>query len=323
MLSVIIPYHNEPVGFIKETLRQIRNTIDVSPYEIIVVDDGSINPLVIQGENIIRHETNKGVGAAFDTGVKAARYDNIFLSGSDIRYQKNGWAGRMIEEIRRDPRAFICTRTIGLSTARPEFLDFDHQKEKYKNYNGATIMLIDNHDVNPNLNTPTWYKSILEGKWLPDYGPGKGTFDVPCIMGTAYGVSRAWYLYCDGFAGHRKWGTLEPYISLKSWLFGGSCKCASGIETGHIFKPHGTHGTSQEEIIYNKMLVATLLFDDYKDLIGYLGDGAPVQFAEVAYKNNLDWILAKREEYKEKTIIEMEQLLTKLDIHYEYETKIN
>jgi len=319
MLSIIIPYHNEPIGFIQETVRQIRETIDVSPYEIIIIDDGSVNPLYIDGENIIRHKANKGVGCAFDTGVKAANYGNIFLSGSDIRYQKNGWASKMVKEIRKDPKAFICTRTIGLSSARPECLNFDYMREKYKNYNGATIMLIDNHEVNPNLTLPSWYKSIIEGKWLPDRGPCKDTFEVPCIMGTAYGVSRAWYQYCDGFAGHRKWGTLEPYISLKSWLFGGSCKCAPSIETGHIFKPHGTHGISQEEIIYNKMMIATLLFDDYEGLISYLGNDAPVQFAEVAYKENLQWILAKREEYKKKTVIALEDLLAKLDIVYKTE----
>ncbi|HUU99457.1 MAG TPA: glycosyltransferase family 2 protein [Bacteroidales bacterium] len=314
MLSIIIPYHNEPIGFIRAAINQVRETIDVSPYEIIIVDDGSVNPLLLQGENIIRHEINKGVGAAFDTGAQAARYDNLFLMGSDIRFQKNGWASKMIGEIQADPKAFICTRTIGLSSARPEFLDMEQQKERFKNYNGATILVIHSHETNPRM--PEWFKSIIEAKWLPDQGPGKGTFEVPCILGAAYGVSRAWYMHCDGFAGHRKWGTLEPYISLKSWLFGGSCKCASGIETGHIFKPHGTHGTSQEEIIYNKMLVATLLFDNYKELIGYLGDTAPVAFAEVAYKNNLKWILAKREEYKDKTVIAMEDLLAKLDIKY-------
>ena len=74
MISIIIPYHNEPIGFIRAAINQVRETIDVSPHEIIIVDDGSVKPLLLQGENIIRHDINKGVGAAFDTGARAARY---------------------------------------------------------------------------------------------------------------------------------------------------------------------------------------------------------------------------------------------------------
>lgn len=54
-------------------------------YEVVIVDDGSgdgtptvVDALVRQGGVVShRHPVNQGVGAAFATGVQAARYDRI------------------------------------------------------------------------------------------------------------------------------------------------------------------------------------------------------------------------------------------------------
>ena len=81
MLSIIITYHEEGQNFIQEFIDQIRATIDIPTYEIIVVDDCSKIPLLpIPGVKIIRHDQQKGVGAGFDTGVAAAQYDNLIIA---------------------------------------------------------------------------------------------------------------------------------------------------------------------------------------------------------------------------------------------------
>jgi len=71
-----------------------------------------------------------------------------------------------------------------------------------------------------------------------------------------------WYRHIRGFKGHRYWGTLEPFISMKSILAGGSCKIASDIETAHIFKSRPSHSTKPHDLVYNKMLAAKVLFSD-------------------------------------------------------------
>ena len=86
-LSIIIPYHEEGIEFITTTIKSIRETIDVENYEIIVVDDFSKEPLPeIDDVKIFRHTENKGVGAAFDTGVIFAESENLFL----ITVEDNG-----------------------------------------------------------------------------------------------------------------------------------------------------------------------------------------------------------------------------------------
>lgn len=310
-LSIIIPYHNEGKAFILETISQIRNTIDFPDYEIIVVDDFSDDPLSLNGVTVIRHNTNKGVGAAFDTGVAQAASDNLMLMGSDIRFIKNSWSTMLVNEIEEHPKSFTCTSCVALKAGEMDI-------EKRKNVNtrtGATIIIYHDRFSNPKkLDT---FRSIIEAKWLSLLNSRDvESFEIPCILGAAYGVKKSWYQYCDGFALHRKWGTLEPYISLKSWLFGGSCRVAPRIEIGHIFKTAGTHGTTQDVMIYNKLMVARVLFYNHDLLVKFLGSNPIVERGREMYNQNLPAILKKAEEYKSKMVMNTAQFATRFEIDY-------
>lgn len=311
-LSIIIPYHEEGLDFITTTINQIQDTIDVEPYEIIVVDDNSEIPLEnIDGVTIVRHSENLGVGAAFDTGVKYAQSENLFLMGSDIRFIKNKWASQMVKEIEDYPKSFTCTSCVALTSKELEI-----EKRRLINVvNGATILMF--HDKKTNPKQSETFRGIIEAQWLPRISNRDiDSFEIPCILGAAYGVKKQWYEYVDGWVGHKKWGTLEPMISLKSWLFGGSCRVAPRIETGHIFKAQGTHGITQEKLIYNKFLVATLLFDDYQRLINFLGTNDTVERGRKIYNENLEFILKKKEEYKNKTVYNYLDFFEKFNIDY-------
>lgn len=321
-LSIIIAYHNDEIDFIKTTIDSIKETIDIDNYEIIVVDDFSETPLEeIDGVKIIRHEINKGVGAVFDTGVKIAESENLFLMGCDLRFIKNKWASQIIEEIDKYPRSFISTSCVVLT---PKELDIE--KRRLVNVgNGATILMFHDKQSNPKKNED--FRSIIEAQWLPPLRDRNiDSFEIPCILGAAYGVKKSWYQYVDGWALHKKWGTLEPYISLKSWLFGGSCRNAPRIEIGHIFnRASGGQGKTQELIVYNKIVLSTLLFDDYERLISFFNpknspDG--IRKAKELYNDNLELIMQKREEYKNKTVYNYLDLFERFDIDYRPDYKI-
>lgn len=318
MLSIIIPYHNEGRAFISDTIDQIRSTIDISEYEIIIVDDGSDDSLArlkVDDFTILRHDSNTGVGAAFDTGVAQAKYDNLVLMGCDIRFIANKWASRLLAEIEAHPKAFTCTSCVCLNQDAPGNMDIE-KRAKENMVNGATMLIFHDQQSNPKVGPS--FRGILEAKWLPRT-TAQESFEIPCILGAFYGVKKEWYNYVDGWAGHRKWGTLEPMISLKSWLFGGSCRVAPQIQTGHIFKKHGTHGTPQDILIYNKMMVATMLFDDYDRLIAFLGDNPVVNRGRKIYNDNIAWIMQKREIYRKKTVRDPRQLFGELGIDYRIE----
>lgn len=338
MVSIIIPYHNEGKEFISQTLESIDFTCDIT-YEVIIVDDGSEVPLEISGIKVLRHERNLGVGQAFDTGVKEAKYDNLFLMGCDVRFVENKWGSLMLSEIENYPESLTCSTTVSLYMDRPE-VTFEFSRQLYK-YNGATILFLHGHSDTPDR--PDNFHSILNAQWLPreyiklmpptiDEGDPFAQFlkescnieysrthsyEVPCILGAFYGCRKSWYQYLDGFWGHKSWGTLEPYISLKSWLFGGSCRTAH-IETGHIFKSDGTHKTPFADIAYNKLLVSWLLFNkcDRERLINWLPDHDYIIEAKKMIEGDLSDIFLKREEYRAKIIFSTRNLCKKFNLKF-------
>lgn len=315
-LSIIITYHNEGMPFLMECIRQIRATIDVPGYQLIVVDDNSDEEIQPDGFLLIRHDSNRGVGAAFDTGVKFAKSENIILMACDIRFIDNGWAGKLLTEINNHPKAITCTTCVALNRDEEGCMDLE-ARQQVKYYNGATMLMFHSHLDDKNKSSD--WRGIIEAKWYPQRPvPGGESYEVPCILGAIYGVKKQWYQYIDGFAMHYHWGTLEPYISLKSWFFGGSCRTAPEVVAGHIFKKHGTHGTSQAALMCNKLMVTSVLFDqdDRIRLSDFLGNGMFVQEGKSILASFSDMVQQKREEYLAKIVIDRDEFFSRWNINW-------
>jgi glycosyltransferase involved in cell wall biosynthesis len=335
-LSIVIAYHNEGQDFLMEALNQIKKTCDVK-HEIIIVDDHSDKPLDLNvGKNVfvLRHCKNKGVGKAFDTGVSHAHCENIFLMGCDVRFSDNQWASKIVAEIEKNKDTLICTSVVSLSPSLlevmkslpPEVPDYDDpfnfakKNSKYDLFRGAFLKIFMGGDVNP--------RHILECQWMPreflplrrpDFVLPTESYEVPCILGAAYGTTKRWYNYIDGFWGHKFWGTLEPLISLKCWLMGGRCIVSPQIETAHIFNETGIHADQYQYGLYksyNRMLVSWLLFPvpDKDRLINWLPDTDYVKEAREMIESNLPEIITKRNEYRKKYKITMDEFVTKINL---------
>ncbi len=333
-VSLIISYHNETQSFLSECLLSLRESLSITLHEIIIVDDKSDIPLQpIDGVTILRQPIRSGVGASFDLGVRHAKYENIFLMACDIRFAKNGWDVRLLEEIEKHPKSLICTRCIGLNRLsrccnmiihdgqciqchKPALdnMDLEYRRTKSNNRGGATILMF--HDKLSEPHKPASFRNIIECKWLPVTNETE-SYEVPAILGACYGTTKSWYNYIDGFWGHRTWGSLESYISLKSWLFGGSCRFLPTAETGHIFKTQkdSPHKILPEDILYNKLLVATLLLPDPERYIAFLGSDRNLDKAKKLFALNQPIALKKREEYKAKTCLSLEDYCAKFSIN--------
>jgi glycosyltransferase involved in cell wall biosynthesis len=96
-MSVIFPAFNEE-GNIRRTLEEAIKVLSkvAMRWEIIVVDDGSSDATTAICDDLkarcpevqlIRHEQNRGYGAALKSGIMAAKYDLIFFSDSDGQFE--------------------------------------------------------------------------------------------------------------------------------------------------------------------------------------------------------------------------------------------
>ncbi|PIQ89637.1 MAG: hypothetical protein COV72_02145 [Candidatus Omnitrophica bacterium CG11_big_fil_rev_8_21_14_0_20_42_13] len=90
-LSIIIPVYNEERG-VASVIGQIKKAMSGLgvTYEIIVVDDGSSDKsaelAASEGAAIIRHNSNRGYGAALKTGVNKSKYGQVLILDADGSY---------------------------------------------------------------------------------------------------------------------------------------------------------------------------------------------------------------------------------------------
>jgi dolichyl-phosphate beta-glucosyltransferase len=88
-LSVVIPAYNEAARVGPGLLRAARFlAARGTPYELLVVDDGSRDETVAVAESagarVVRHTRNRGKGAAVRTGLQAAAGERVLVSDADF-----------------------------------------------------------------------------------------------------------------------------------------------------------------------------------------------------------------------------------------------
>lgn len=89
--SVIIPAYNES-RYIADCLQSIKDQTIKSPYEIIVVDNGSTDATTAIAESFgarVVSEKQKGVCLAREAGLKAAKGEIIVTTDADTQFQPN------------------------------------------------------------------------------------------------------------------------------------------------------------------------------------------------------------------------------------------
>src|SRR5436305_5803487 len=86
-VSVVIPTHDRPEGLARLLAGLHRQTVAPARFEVIVVDDGSSEPAVVDsGElwvRVLRHEQPRGPAAARNSGWRAASGDIVAFIDDD------------------------------------------------------------------------------------------------------------------------------------------------------------------------------------------------------------------------------------------------
>lgn len=92
MISVVIPAYNEEDA-IRQTIDEIHKTFQamgMGEYEIVVVDDGSIDNTASEAHKakarVVTHPQTAGYGRSLKDGIRAAKYDIIVTTDADLTY---------------------------------------------------------------------------------------------------------------------------------------------------------------------------------------------------------------------------------------------
>lgn len=90
-ISILVPAYNESSG-IRETVERLVEAVQKIPHptEILVIDDGSTdgtgNAAEEAGASVLRHEINRGYGAALKSGLRQAEGETIVIIDADLTY---------------------------------------------------------------------------------------------------------------------------------------------------------------------------------------------------------------------------------------------
>ncbi|MCG3197563.1 MAG: glycosyltransferase family 2 protein [Candidatus Omnitrophica bacterium] len=90
-VSLLIPAYNEAETIV-ETVKRARAALEgfLSSFEILVIDDGSTDDTgrhaAEAGATVLRHDSNRGYGAALKTGLRHAQGEIVVITDADLTY---------------------------------------------------------------------------------------------------------------------------------------------------------------------------------------------------------------------------------------------
>ncbi len=123
-LTVVMPIYNEGATLRAAVERMLKTDLPV-PVELLLVDDGStdratddLQDLVDAGSiSLIKHERNKGKGAAIRTGIDGANGEILTILDADLEYDPTDYTRLLEPLLAGDADVVYGTRSFGAHTA--------------------------------------------------------------------------------------------------------------------------------------------------------------------------------------------------------------
>ena len=249
-LTIVIPFLNEKEE-VRNTIQSIRDNSNSSDILIMLIndasDDGFDYKSIAKEYNTIyiHNKTRLGVAASRDLGVVKSNTPYILFLDAHMRFYDNQWVIRILEELKKDSKVLLCCQTKGLTHEGGKVVEIKKRPLSY----GAYVEFYDE-------------KTFLECFWIfneDKKSKNCKTVDVPCIYGAAYAFNREYWIYLKGLTGLRSYGSDEPYISMKVWLEGGSCKLLKDVYIAHLYRNAPPYSIENKDMLFNRLLIATLL----------------------------------------------------------------
>ncbi|MFW6089221.1 MAG: glycosyltransferase [Gemmatimonadota bacterium] len=150
--SVVVPAYGRPdaLGACVDAL--LRLEPPEGGYEVVVVDDGSPEPLTLAEHSVVRlvRQPNAGPAAARNHGARIARGRVLAFTDDDCRPAPD-WLVRLITSLESTPGALVGGRTVNALTDNPfasaSQAIIDHHYETYNRPGSDTVFFTSNNFV--------------------------------------------------------------------------------------------------------------------------------------------------------------------------------
>ncbi|MDR0604512.1 MAG: glycosyltransferase [Bacteroidales bacterium] len=266
-LTAIIPFLNEGIE-IERTLESIRETAE-NKVDIIVINDNSQDDTDYESvakkynARYYYNVTRQGVAQSRNIGVELCETPYFILFDGHMRFYHNDWWNETVKALDDNDRATYCLRCLPL----------DDKFQLMENTSMGACINMDEAAGN----------AILDPAWR--YGNNeidKLIIQIPCVLGACYALSKRYWTYLKGLTGLKTYGCDEAYLSLKTWLEGGSCLLFKEIKVGHIFRPKAPYSMSSVDLMYNKLLMAesVLPYEQKKTVFSNIQKSNSYEFTE-------------------------------------------
>lgn len=227
-VSVIIPAKNEGLNVLN-TVQSILKAVNTTPYEVVVVDDGSEDGCCrflagAPNSGPLRLIKTRGLGSAKarNAGAAVAR-GGIFIFCDAHIFVEDHWIDRLAEPLLNGALDAVC----------PSIAPHDRPKDASGGF--------------------TWDEK-LGFKWLPR--PPRLS-PVPLLPGGCLAVKKSVFYDVEEFdRGFTVWGREDEEISLKMWLFGYRLGVNPDVKVLHIFRPRHPYRVTWEHVDYNLLRMA-------------------------------------------------------------------
>lgn len=244
MISIVMTVRNDQ-DEANRTIKSIRDTAG-DRVEIVVIDDGSDVPLVLDDQRVAFYRVHGrcGVGPARHLGATIASRPWLLIIDAHMRFEA-GWLEIAEARLKEHDRTLFCGTCVGLDRGNMEM------SRPNSVYSGAFIRF-----VGPDESTGKM--QFLEAKWIRSAVADNE--EIPCVLGACYFIQRSFFFQIGGLRMLTGWGNDEEFLSLKTWLAGGSVRLLKPVRIGHQFRTATTYTTKTAAILRNKLMIAATIF---------------------------------------------------------------
>lgn len=248
-MTAIIPFLNEGEEVVN-TVKSLREKLE-DKIDIIVINDQSTDEFpykeILKPYDVhyIVNWKRRGVAASRDYGVSICKTPYFVLLDAHMRIYDSEWVLEACSALDKNERQILCMQTRQL---------WRDEQNKVVKIEGTSKVF-------------GAYLTFEKGNLCPgiewNYAEsevGKTHECIPAILGAGYVASKNYWMRLNGLVGLEQYGCDEAYISLKTWLEGGTCVLLKNHEFGHIYRDNAPYVINSSSYVYNYLLIAYTLF---------------------------------------------------------------